>query len=62
MSITFVAVLTLLQAGAKSTDDNVFYSDAARVGTGVEYEWVDEALLDVAFYLRLHKFDDFDRR
>lgn len=22
----------------------------------------DEALLDVAFYLRMHKFNDFDRR
>lgn len=63
MSITFVAVLTLLTAGAKSSDDNVFYSDTAGVGTGgVDDEWADEALLDVAFYLRLHKFDDFDRR
>lgn len=25
-------------------------------------DWADEALLDVAFYLRLHKFNDFDRR
>lgn len=30
--------------------------------TAAGKDWADEAVLDVAFYLRLHKFNDFDRR
>lgn len=65
MSITFVVVLTLVPVGGEFVDDNV-YSDAEDTapdaGTAAGNEWADEALLDVAFYLRMHKFSDFDRR
>jgi len=64
MSVTFVIVLTLLPVGVEFVDDNIFYSDGMEniAGVGVEENWADEAVLDVAFYLRLHKFNDFDRR
>jgi len=63
MLVTFVVVLTLLPGG-EFVDDNIFYADGIEniAGVGVEGTWADEAVLDVAFYLRLHKFNDFDRR
>lgn len=66
MSITFVVVLTLVPVGGEFVDDNIYpdviNDDTVDAGTAVGNEWADEALLDVAFYLRMHKFNDFDRR
>lgn len=64
MLVTFAVVLTVLPVGVEFVDDNIFYSDGIDniAGVGVEESWADEAVLDVAFYLRLHKFNDFDRR
>lgn len=31
-------------------------------GTGMEEEWVNTAILDIAYYLRSHKFNEYDRR
>lgn len=66
MSVTFVVVLMLLQLSAHTelVDDENIYSRAVDVpGAAAAREaWAEEALSDVAFYLRLHKFNDFDRR
>lgn len=66
MSVTFVVVLMLLQLSAQTelVDDENIYSRAVDVpGAAAAREaWAEEALSDVAFYLRLHKFNDFDRR
>lgn len=67
MSITIVFILSaIFSAGLPFFDDSVYSDnsddsdDPDSIGLGKE--WIDEALLDVAFYLRLHKFGDFDRR
>lgn len=70
MSITFTAIfVSLIPTFVELVVDN----HTRPVGT-VDKElegalevtagnnWADEAVLDVAFYLRLHKFNDFDRR
>lgn len=70
MSITFTAVVATL---IPSFVELVFGDNTRPVGTvnnepegALEamagMDWADEAVLDVAFYLRLHKFNDFDRR
>jgi len=64
MPIAFTAFLMLLPMEMEFIDDNV-YSDKNvddTIELGVKESWIDEAILDVAFYLRLHKFNDFDRR
>lgn len=63
MLVTFIVVLTFFPGG-EFVDDNIFYSDGIEnvAGVGVEESWADEAVLDVAFHLRQHKFNDFDRR
>lgn len=37
-------------------------SEDVELGDIPEDQWMNEALLDVAYYLRAHKFNDFDRR
>lgn len=62
MSIGLFAVLALLlpAAGPELVEDDSNNPPASDEGDGDG--WAAEALLDVAFYLRLHKFDEFDRR
>lgn len=66
MSITIILISALLSGSTSLLDDSVYPDDSddpdSSALTGLEEGWVDEALLDVAFYLRLHKFGDFDRR
>lgn len=67
MSIMFLVVLlTIFTAGPEFTVAGEYiYSGATNYVDGGKETgdgWADEALLDVAFYLRMHKFNDFDRR
>jgi len=64
MPIAFLAFLMLLPIGMEFVDDNVYLDKNVgdAVELGAKESWIDEAILDVAFYLRLHKFNDFDRR
>lgn len=39
------------------SDDNT-----TQIEDQIEEEWVNEAVRDVAYYLRSHKFNDYDRR
>lgn len=67
MSIMFLVVLLMIFT--TRTDFSVvgeyIYSGVTNYMDGEKETgdgWADEALLDVAFYLRMHKFNDFDRR
>lgn len=64
MLIAFAAFFTLIPVGMEFVDGNVYpdknVDDNSVVGANEG--WIDEAILDIAFYLRLHKFGDFDRR
>lgn len=66
MSVGLFAVLALLlpAAGPEFVDDHSDDPPATDDGDGDGNGdgWAADAVLDVAFYLRLHKFDDFDRR
>lgn len=64
MSIT-LAVVLLLAFLTEFTIGGYNYADSTENMAdekSAEDEWIDEALLDVAFYLRMHKFNEFDRR
>ncbi|VVC30461.1 EGF-like calcium-binding domain [Cinara cedri] len=62
MWICLIAVWALLV----STEGQGFIDDDSNVSLDVDNRdddsWTSEAVLDVAFYLRLYKFNDFDRR
>lgn len=66
MSIMFLEVLMLLSMMVIVTaaDGYVYVDSSDNTGNekGAERGWADEALLDVAFYLRMHKFNEFDQR
>lgn len=66
MSIEFVLIMTTIVLALSSVIDDNPYSesigDTATVEREFEQNWVTDAILNVAFYLRLHKFNDFDRR
>lgn len=63
MSTTFLLVLMLVMVDTEA-NDNIYsdLSDNSDEQKEEEIGWADEALLDVAFYLRMHKFNEFDRR
>lgn len=66
MSIEVVVIMTTIISGLSFVvDDNPnleSLGDTTTVETEVEEDWAIDAILNVAFYLRLHKFHDFDRR
>lgn len=59
-----VIFLTFLPLGMGFTgDDNYSEQNVDNImDLETKEDWINEAILDVAFYLRLHKFNDFDRR
>lgn len=66
MSIEAVVIMsTIVLALSFVVDDNPYsesLGDTAIIETEVKEDWAIDAILNVAFYLRLHKFNDFDRR
>lgn len=64
MLITLAVVLTLALLTEFTIGDYNYADSTDNMADeeSAQDEWIDEALLDVAFYLRMHKFNEFDRR
>lgn len=64
MSITLAVGLTFALLTEFTIGDNNYADSTDNMADkkSAEEELIDEALLDVAFYLRMHKFNEFDRR
>lgn len=64
MSITLAVGLTFALLTEFTIGDNNYADSTDNMADkkSAEDELIDEALLDVAFYLRMHKFNEFDRR
>lgn len=64
MSVTWTVVLMLALWMEFAISDYNYADSTNNMANekSTEDEWIDEALLDVAFYLRMHKFNEFDRR
>ncbi|XP_063216195.1 uncharacterized protein LOC134527441 [Bacillus rossius redtenbacheri] len=51
-----------LEAGGDNQTEQDYQDDYAAQWAAASPQWVNEAVRDVAYYLRSHKFNDYDRR